>query len=280
MRTEWETHLELGDTTPQLREPDDRLAPFFERRLVLIEPRQVFLQCLTESLSGPGSRFKVSGYMSWAEMEHNWKEYEAIGFLLSIPSDSESLENLAELIEAGRRDFPTVPIIVLAESEEPDFIRIVIGLGARGYVPASFSVAALKEVIFLVHAGEIFMPASVLRQDLDQIKLRFNGDRYITRSEQAPAAEPQTSKEPLPANGGTAMDEVTLTRREHEVLGLVRNGKPNKLIARELMICEGTVKAHVQRIMRKLQVSNRTQVALAAQRICQAEGDETSTAPI
>lgn len=264
MPTGREAYLELEDTTPEWREPDDRLAPIFERRLVLIEPRQVFLQCLTEALSGPGSRFKVSGYMSWAEMEHNWKEYEAIGFLLSVPSDSESLESLAELIEAGRRDFPAVPIIVLAESEEPDFIRIVIGLGARGYVPASFSIAALKEVIFLVHAGEIFMPASVLRQDLDRIKLQFNGGRYITHSERDPAAEPRTLKESLPASGAMAMDEVNLTRRELEVLGLVRDGKPNKLIARELMICEGTVKAHVQRIMRKLQVSNRTQVALAA----------------
>jgi DNA-binding NarL/FixJ family response regulator len=259
MRMGREAYLRLDDTAPQWREPDDRVAPFFERRLVLIEPRQIFLQCLTEVLSGPGSRFNVSGYTSWHEMGLHREDYEALGFLLSVPSDSASLEDLAELIEAGRRDFPTVPIIVLAESEEPDFIRVVIGLGARGYVPASFSVAALKEVIFLVHAGEIFVPASVIRHDLDEMKMRVSPGRYIAGSGQASIAAPESSIVSPPAD-----DMANLTRREREVLRLVKDGKPNKLIARELMICEGTVKAHVQRIMRKMQVQNRTQVALAA----------------
>ena len=48
------------------------------------------------------------------------------------------------------------------------------------------------------------------------------------------------------------------------MISRLRNGKSNKLIARELTITEGTVKLHVRRIMKKLGVENRTQVALLA----------------
>jgi DNA-binding NarL/FixJ family response regulator len=259
-----ESNFSVENVAYKSRDSQNRLAPLLERHLVLIEPRQIFLQCLTECLSGPGSRFKVCGYATLTEMEYDWGESEAIGLLLSVPSEIWAMEHLADVIQLGRKNFPTLPIIVLADSEDPDFIRSVIGLGARGYVPASFGLVALKEVIFLVHAGEIFVPASVLRQGLDQVKLRFHGNYFITQAEHAAATAPKAPDASLLAEGVAALEEAKLTRREREVLSLVRDGKPNKLIARELAICEGTVKAHVQRIMRKLRVKNRTQVALAA----------------
>jgi two-component system nitrate/nitrite response regulator NarL len=55
------------------------------------------------------------------------------------------------------------------------------------------------------------------------------------------------------------------------VISHLRDGKSNKLIARELTICEGTVKLHVRRIMRKLGVANRTQAALVATNLQLAE---------
>ena len=57
---------------------------------------------------------------------------------------------------------------------------------------------------------------------------------------------------------------VTLTDREREVLGLVRNGLPNKLIARKLGISERTVKAHLSSVYQQLDVTDRTQAALWA----------------
>ena len=56
----------------------------------------------------------------------------------------------------------------------------------------------------------------------------------------------------------------SLTPCESEVLGRLSEGKPNKVIARELGIREGTVKVFVRRILSKLHVSNRTQLALLA----------------
>jgi DNA-binding NarL/FixJ family response regulator len=65
-----------------------------------------------------------------------------------------------------------------------------------------------------------------------------------------------------------------LTPGEQSVLELLKTGQPNKLIARALDIEETTVKVHVRRIMRKLNAANRTQAALAAQRITGAGASE------
>ena len=61
-----------------------------------------------------------------------------------------------------------------------------------------------------------------------------------------------------------------LTPSEQRVLELLKEGKPNKVIARELDIEETTVKVHVRRIMKKLNAANRTQAALVAQQMAEA----------
>ena len=70
-----------------------------------------------------------------------------------------------------------------------------------------------------------------------------------------------------------------LTARERDVIHPVAEGKSNKLIARNLRLCEATVKLHVRQIMRKLGASNRTQVAIycstdgAVESILRANGE-------
>lgn len=64
--------------------------------------------------------------------------------------------------------------------------------------------------------------------------------------------------------------DTHLTDREREVLGMVRDGQPNKVIARRLGISERTVKAHLTNIFQRLGVADRTQAALWAQRHPQA----------
>ncbi|MDQ3874638.1 MAG: response regulator transcription factor, partial [Actinomycetota bacterium] len=64
--------------------------------------------------------------------------------------------------------------------------------------------------------------------------------------------------------GGSPAD--ALSEREREVLAMVAEGLPNKLIARRLSISEKTVKAHLTSIFRRIDVTDRTQAALWAQR--------------
>jgi len=70
----------------------------------------------------------------------------------------------------------------------------------------------------------------------------------------------------LLGEGGRRRHQPELTDREEEVLGLVAEGLPNKLIARRLGISERTVKAHLTRIFEQLGVTDRTQAALWAER--------------
>jgi DNA-binding NarL/FixJ family response regulator len=75
--------------------------------------------------------------------------------------------------------------------------------------------------------------------------------------------EARTEPDPLAA----------LSQREREVLALLVEGLPNKLIARRLEISEKTVKSHLTRIFRELDVTDRTQAALWAERQGFGEGD-------
>jgi DNA-binding NarL/FixJ family response regulator len=66
---------------------------------------------------------------------------------------------------------------------------------------------------------------------------------------------------------GTATSQAAgLTPREVDVLNLLREGKPNKIIAAQLDLKETTVKIHVRHIMKKLKATNRTEAALMAER--------------
>jgi len=59
-----------------------------------------------------------------------------------------------------------------------------------------------------------------------------------------------------------APDRSTFTTRERHVIGAIKQGKSNKIIAYELSMCESTVKVHVRHIMKKLGARNRTAVAM------------------
>jgi DNA-binding NarL/FixJ family response regulator len=129
-----------------------------------------------------------------------------------------------------------VPVILTSASESRDQIIAAIRDGARGYFPLSSKPCVLQHALPLVISGEFYIPASALR-----------GEK---------ATSPPTSGA-LPAGEG-------LTPRQHEITALLANGKSNKEIARELKLCEGTVKLHVRGILHKLGARNRTEVALAS----------------
>jgi DNA-binding NarL/FixJ family response regulator len=64
-----------------------------------------------------------------------------------------------------------------------------------------------------------------------------------------------------------ACQELGLTERQAQVLARIAQGKPNKVICRELNLAVGTVKIHVSAVLKALKVSNRTQAAIAARAI-------------
>ena len=155
------------------------------------------------------------------------------------------------------------PDVVLMDLEMPDLDgieatrRIRASLGeTQVVVLTSFSDRA--RILDALDAGA----AGYLLKDAEPEEL-LRGIRAAAAGE-APLA-PRAASELL-AERHEARPAVSLTPREHEVLAMVAEGLPNKLIARRLEISEKTVKAHLTRIYESLGVSDRTQAALWAQR--------------
>ncbi len=132
-----------------------------------------------------------------------------------------------------RLRFAGVPMVVASGEDDPVVMRATLAAGARGFLPKSEAPEVLQQALRLVLGGGTYLPAQALAD------LRHG-------------APP-----PRPDAGG-------LTPRQTDVLRCLMRGQPNKLIARELGLTEGTVKIHIAAILRVLQARNRTEAVVVA----------------
>lgn len=147
-------------------------------------------------------------------------------------------------IQALRDSFPATPLIIMSDATECDTqtVRETLARGVSGFIlTRRTGLQVVASAISLVHSGGTFVPRDFLFTD-------------------SPRAAAQPARKSNEAR--------RLTQREFAVLELIRLGKPNKVIAEELGMSASTVKVHVRNIMQKMGVSNRTQVALSAERFC------------
>lgn len=135
------------------------------------------------------------------------------------------------------------PCAILSDSEDPETMLDVLRSGAKGYIPTSLPMDVGIEALALVRAGGIYGPVSML---LDRVQ-----------------TTPPAPSDSAPSPSQRAV-QSQFTPRQLAVIESLRRGKPNKLIAYELQMCEGTVKVHIRNIMRKLKATNRTEVAILA----------------
>lgn len=145
-------------------------------------------------------------------------------------------------IKAWRSRCPELPVVVLSSDEDRSTVLAAIGAGAAGFIPKSSSNEVMLSAIRLVLAGGKYLPAEVLAGS---------------------SASPRSARPTRAAS----LDSLGLSPRQLDVLKLIAQGKPNKIICAELGLAERTVKAHVTEVMRALGVSSRTQAALAATRL-------------
>ena len=140
-------------------------------------------------------------------------------------------------IEATRRikeAQPRVAVVILTSFSDRERILRALDAGAAGYLLKD---AEPEELTRAVHAAA-------------------QGDAPL---------DPRAGRALLSARNATSPAD-SLSEREREVLAMVAEGLPNKLIARRLEISEKTVKAHLTSIFRRIGVTDRTQAALWAQR--------------
>jgi len=135
-------------------------------------------------------------------------------------------------------DFPELPIVIFSAYDNPTYIARAVALGAAGFVMKNAPRERLLDAIRKAAAGD----SAWTREEL----------RRVTGALAAPRL--------------TGDIEVPLTQRESEVLRQMALGLTNKEIAKMLGISYETVKEHVQHILRKIGVTDRTQAAVWAVR--------------
>lgn len=142
-------------------------------------------------------------------------------------NDTQGIEGMLSL----KKQYPSLPVLVISAYDEPEVIRKAAQYGASGFVPKSLDMDAMARVIGEVLDGEVWFPEEV---DLA---------------------------------GGSANSNAgfeALTPAQLKVLTLLRNGKPSKEMAALMSVSEATIKAHLTEIFRKLKVRNRTQAVVVA----------------
>jgi len=159
------------------------------------------------------------------------RAYDLVLLDLKMPGVA-GLDALAALRDA----IPAAPLVVLSGEDNPGVVRAAIERGAMGFIPKSSTPEVLIQALRLVLARGVYLPRAVL--DAPAV----------------PAAE-----------SGTALRG--LTPRQMDVLHCVIQGKSNKVIARELDVSEGTVKAHLSSVLRALGARSRTEAVYAAAKL-------------
>jgi len=139
-----------------------------------------------------------------------------------------------DLLADLRRDWPDIPVLVLSATYDRATVEMAIDLGAMGFIPKTSNAHVLIDALRLVLSGGVFVPAECSDAGAGTFR-------------------PRT---------GAKSQDLGLTPRQSDVLKLLVQGKPNKLICRDLSLSEGTIKVHVSAILRALNVHNRTQVVI------------------
>jgi DNA-binding NarL/FixJ family response regulator len=173
-------------------------------------------------------------------------EHPDIGLVLldlGLP-DRDGFSVLAEL----REHYPAMAVVVLSAQQDRTSVVKALDLGALGFIPKSGQRAVMLSALQLVFAGGTYIPPEILARD--------------ETSPLPPGAKPPGADRPR-----VSPADLGLTDRQLEVLAVVMQGKPNKVICRELNLAEPTVKNHVTAILKALGVSNRTEAVIAVREL-------------
>jgi DNA-binding NarL/FixJ family response regulator len=149
---------------------------------------------------------------------------------LALPG-ARGLDFLCDL----KLDYPGVPVIVVSATHDRTTVMAALGAGAHGFVAKTADGTMLLDAIRRVLDGGVSLPQDAAMPDGDGVHIDSRA--------------------------------LGLTARQTDVLKLLVQGKPNKLICRDLKLSEGTVKVHVSAILKALRVRSRTEaIAVLARR--------------
>jgi DNA-binding NarL/FixJ family response regulator len=204
------------------------------KKLLIVDDHEIIRVGLRMMLEGSGFEIMSEATTAAEAIEAVDRELPDVVLMDIRMEGGDGLNALGRM----KLDHPDLPIVLFSAYDNPTYIARAVALGASGYVLKSAPRERLLEAINTAVAGE----SAWTREEL----------RRVTGA----LATPRLSQD----------IEVPLTQRESEVLRQMALGLTNKEIAKMLGISYETVKEHVQHILRKIGVSDRTQAAVWAVR--------------
>ncbi len=248
-------------------------------KVLLIDDHPLVLSALQAVIQTIGHDTTVVGVESATAARSVLREdadYDLVLLDLAL-GDADGFDVLIDF----RAAYPAVPVVVVSASDRASDVIRAIDNGAMGFVPKKSSHAELHEALRMVMTGSMYVPPALLglefgtagRSGSDtQPGVLRQGDEGAVAGGYAEATPLGGAARPEPHQRLSSLNEVGLTPRQAEVLGLLLQGLPNKLIARQLNLSVETVKDHVAAVLRALGVSSRTQAVLAVSQMTQAQG--------
>src|SRR4051812_15559164 len=208
-------------------------------RIVIADDHSLFRDGMRHVLSALSSDHSSVTVMEAGTLDEvlalieNAPELDLVILDLSMPGMSGS-ESIAQVKGLARG----APIVVISASEDRQDVMGALDSGASGYIPKSVRGQVMLSALQLVMVGGTYVPTLVLEE---------NGSGHPR------------------GNAAAATNlRALLTERQIDVLRLLAEGRPNKEIARHLHLAEGTVRVHVNAVLKALSARNRTEAALAA----------------
>lgn len=202
------------------------------RRLAIIDDRALDRECLGQSLVAHGLDMSVDFFSSLASWRKSSAPFYA-GILINLGRGDFSSDQFISDLRQVIHDFPALPVVILAENRDIRQVMRAFEVGVHGYISSGIGLNVCVGAISLALAGGAFISAENLT-DLRQLLV---------------VAETKERRR-----------AALFTQREAAVIDALTRGKPNKIIAYELNLCESTVKVHIRNIMKKLNARNRTEV--------------------
>jgi DNA-binding NarL/FixJ family response regulator len=214
--------------------------------VVLIDDRILARECLRGSLGSHHAPWEMVACSSMEEWQKKADRHPPLAaVLLHVGSDKIADTCMGERIKQLIKASGSAPLIILADKDDVVQMLNAFEYGVRGYIPSSVSVEVCVEAINLALAGGVFVPASTVFATRDMINAGSSHNRRLTE---------------------------IFTSRQIQVAKAIWEGKPNKIIAYELNMCESTVKVHTRTIMQKLKATNRTQAAYKVSNLFASNG--------
>lgn len=209
--------------------------------ILLINVHGLFAEGLQRLLGdvSPSLTFDSAEGIQQSEQKFTARKYD----FAVLDLDSVEINDAATVLRTLVASAGSCPVIVLSDSESINITRIVLSYGVRGYVSKSARPDTFIDAVRVVTSGRVYRPGDKVSGGIKEVGVSHS------------------------AMPDVATELKSLTPRQLDVLRELAQGKPNKLIARDLDVSENTVKTHVSAVFRVLGARNRTDAVCQAARM-------------